>query len=350
MSTKVEAENPRLEALHKRLAENSMAGHWQAPQTRRPELKPWVWPWSVIHSCLMEAGEVVPIGKQGEPNARRTVNLVNPTLVGNKATSRSLQMSVQLVKPGEVATAHRHTASALRFVVESEGMYTVADGEQMIMEPGDLLIQPNWAWHDHKNITNTNAVWLDVLDGHLIGHLDSSFGEPYGEGDSQPITKPDGWSRSSLGVVRPRTSAVGNQAMAFVYKWTDTLQALEGMAAAGESDPHDGVLLEYTNPVTGGPTMPIIGCWIQMLRPGEETRPHRHTGMTIYHAVRGQGVTTVGKGETEDLEWGDRDCFMVPGWQWHRHRNLSKSEPAIIFSVTDRPAIEVLGLYREEKG
>ena len=58
----------------------------------------------------------------------------------------------------------------------------------------------------------------------------------------------------------------------------------------------------------------------------------------------------LGKGETEELEWGEKDCFMVPGWRWHQHRNLSKSEPAIIFSVTDRPAIEVLGLYREEKG
>ena len=348
-TTGVPIGDKRLEALHERLAANSLGGHWQSRE-QRPELKAWVWHWPVIHSCLIEAGEIVPIGAQGEPNARRTVNLVNPSLVGQRATSKSLQMSVQLVKPGEKATAHRHTASALRFVVQSGGAYTVTNGEQMIMEPGDLLLQPNWGWHDHANDTDVAAIWLDVLDSHLTGYLDAAFGEQYGEGTAQPITKPDGYGRQQYGVVRPRTAVMGNQAVPYTYKWTDTLRALEELAAAGEADPHDGVLLEYTNPVTGGPTMPIIGCRIQMLRPGEETRPHRHTGSTIYHAVRGQGATTVGKGDEEELEWGERDCFFVPSWRWHQHRNRSQSEPAIMFSVSDFPALEALGLSREEKG
>ena len=91
-----------------------------------------------------------------------------------------------------------------------------------------------------------------------------------------------------------------------------------------------------------------MGCSIQMLPPGEATKPHRHTGCTAHHAVRGEGATTVGRGETKDLQWGEQDCFFVPPWQWHQHRNLSQSEPAIIFSVTDRPALEAFGFYREE--
>ena len=347
MSTGVE--NPRLEALHQRLAGNSLSGHWQERQ-RRPEMKPQVWHWPVIYSCLQEAGEVIQLGAADSATARRTVQLMNPGLTAQKATSRTLQMSVQLVKPDEVAEAHRHTAAALRFVVESSGAYTTVNGEQMIMEPGDLVLTPNWTWHDHANNTTDQAIWLDVLDIHLIGHLDAMFGEPYAEGVSQPITRPDGYSRQRMGSVRPKTVMVGNQALPYTYKWTDTLRALEELASVDKSDPYDGVLLEYTNPVTGGPTMPTIGCWVQLLHPGEETRPHRHTGSSIYHAVRGQGVTTVGKGDEEELEWGEKDCFFVPSWQWHRHRNLSKTEPAIIFSVTDRPVLDVLGLYREEKG
>ena len=92
------------------------------------------------------------------------------------------------------------------------------------------------------------------------------------------------------------------------YKWRDTLKALENIAASGPSDQFHGVLLEYTNPLTGGPTMPTIGFWIQWLAPGETTKPHRHTSTTIYHVVQGQGVTTVGEnpGSGQELMWGTK--------------------------------------------
>ena len=94
--------------------------------------------------------------------------------------------------------------------------------------------------------------------------------------------------------------------------------------------------------------MPTIGCHAQMLRPGETTRAHRHTDTTVYHVVQGEGLTTVGLDDKEALRWGERDCFIGPPWQWHRHENASAKEPAILFSVTDRPAIEALGYHREE--
>src|SRR6266540_4854730 len=58
----------------------------------------------------------------------------------------------QVVMPGEKAPAHRHSANAMRFVVYGNGTaYTVTNGEQMFMEPGDLLVQPTLGWHDHGN-------------------------------------------------------------------------------------------------------------------------------------------------------------------------------------------------------
>ena len=106
----------------------------------------------MIYSCLMESGEVIKLGGIGDAAKRRTVQLVNPSLTNRKATSRTLQMSIQLVKPGERAECHRHTAAALRFVVEGDGTgYTNVEGEQMLMEPGDLVLTPHWTWHDHFN-------------------------------------------------------------------------------------------------------------------------------------------------------------------------------------------------------
>src|SRR5438445_13187341 len=79
-------EDPRLEALHRRMAENSLGGHWQSRDKPRT-LQPYLWPWSVIYSCLMESGEVVKLGHIDDAAKRRTVQLVNPSLTEQKATS-----------------------------------------------------------------------------------------------------------------------------------------------------------------------------------------------------------------------------------------------------------------------
>jgi len=345
------ADTPELAALHRRLAENSLGGHWQ-PRDRPAKLAAYAWSWSSIYSCLMESGEVVKLGHIDDAAKRRTVQLVNPSLVAEKATSRTLQMSIQLVKPGERAECHRHSAAALRFVVEGDGTgYTNVESEQMFMEPGDLILTPNWTWHDHFNPGKNNIVWLDVLDSHLTTYFDASFHENYGEGPAQPVLKPDGYCRHSLGAIRPRTTVVNGQTLPYTYKWQDTLAALREIAAAGQIDPYDGFLLEYANPITGGATMPTIGCWVQQLPPGASTKPHRHTSSTIYHVVRGEGVTTVGDKKTagDELNWGEKDCLFVPSWKWHQFRNTSKKDPAILFSVTDRPILESMGLFREKR-
>ncbi len=351
----------RIEALHRRLAEHSLGGHWQ-DRERDPKLVPHVWPWEAIYSCLMESGEVIHLGDATDAANRRTVQLVNPAITRLKSTTRTLQMSIQLVRPGETAECHRHTAAALRFVVEGDGSaYTNVEGEVMPMEPGDLILTPHWTWHDHQNKGDRNVVWLDVLDTHLMKRLDAGFSEPYSaqadaadnyfEGASQAQLHGAGYCQQRYGPVRPRVKDMGDRAVPYVYKWRDVRPVLDAMLAAGERDRHDGVLLEYRNPVTGGPTMPTIGCQVQLLAPGETTERHRHTSGTIYHVVEGSGVTTVGEGsKAKDLPWGGHDCFFVPSWEWHRHRNPSRTEPAVVFSVTDRPVLESLGLYREEEG
>jgi gentisate 1,2-dioxygenase len=128
------------------------------------------------------------------------------------------------------------------------------------------------------------------------------------------------------------------------------LETLDDLAAAEEVDLYDGVVVDYVDPLTGGPTTTTIGCRMQMLRPGEETRSHRHTCSTVYHVVRGAGVTKIGKSKAEEdtLKWSVRDCFNIPPWYWHRFRNESSKEAAILFSASDRPLLDAIRLYREE--
>jgi gentisate 1,2-dioxygenase len=104
-------------------------------------------------------------------------------------------------------------------------------------------------------------------------------------------------------------------------------------------------MFEYRHPSTGGHTLPTLSAQLQLLPPQAKTKEHRHTGMTMYLVVQGQGATTV---NGKIIEWGEHDCFMLPPWQWHAHQNASSSDRAILFTVSDRPALEALGLYYEE--
>jgi gentisate 1,2-dioxygenase/1-hydroxy-2-naphthoate dioxygenase len=97
--------------------------------------------------------------------------------------------------------------------------------------------------------------------------------------------------------------------------------------------------------MTGGPTLPTLSCWIQLLRPGEQTKKHRHTSSAVYFVAAGEGTTIVGD---KALEWTKNDCFAVPNWAWHEHVNRSKSAEALLFSVNDSPIVSAFGHYREE--
>jgi gentisate 1,2-dioxygenase len=340
MSIPAQSEPKEREQLHKKFAEMGLRGYWQArPENHRME--PKLWRWKDIYPVLMETTEVIRIG----PDAfRRNVSL--------QTGSKTLAMGFQTVLPGETAAAHRHTNTALRFVVKGGGAYTTSNGEPMVMEPGDLLIQPNWVWHDHVNNSKEPIIWIDALDAGVVSFLDASgFREEWAEGKQQPLTKASGASRRLYGPERrPKVDYDGAAGVPYHYKWSEALEALTELGEQGLNDPYDGLYLEYKNPIDGGHTFLTMTCYLQMLQPGQATRAHRHTGTAMYHTVRGRGVTIVDKSDAVEMQWDEHDSFTVPSWRWHAHKNLSQTEPAILFSFTDRPLLKMTGLDRQEDG
>src|SRR5688572_17800866 len=133
----------RTETLDERLSRLSLAGYWP-DRSRLSPLQPYVWRWADVDACWQEAGTHVAMGQDA---SRRTSESPHPTLAADKKTRRPLQMSIQLVHPGEVAECHRHTSSAARFVVMGRGAYTTVEGERLYMSPGDLVLTPGWSWH-----------------------------------------------------------------------------------------------------------------------------------------------------------------------------------------------------------
>ncbi len=328
----------KLEELDSHLEKNQLSGFWRTRVPAHSSEAPYLWKWEPLLDGLLKASETIGID-QAE---RRAIRLVSPHLP-IKSTSHTLQVTFSIVNPGEVAKAHRHNMAAIRFVVQGKGAYTAVDGEKFFMEEGDLILTPNWTWHDHHNESHDPIIWLDGLDGPLIQSLNILFFEDSGIPE-QLITKQTGESLSRLGFVRaPKIDERHQRGVPFRYAWKETHAALRAIGDQ-DRDPYDGRLLHYINPATGGYTYPTMSCEIQLFKGRESTRTHRHTSTAIFHVVRGQGRTRVGE---DFLEWRQGDTFVVPLWQWHSHENLANDE-AVLFSINDRPVMESLQLYREE--
>lgn len=333
-----------LTEFNEALRKKNLRGFWESYQGgeayREPasSFEPHLWKWADVYEAIQQASEKIGL----EQSPRRVIQLRNPSLKASAA--HTFVLNFQSLKPGEHAVTHRHTNGAIRFVIQGKGARMVVEGEAFEIAEGDFITTPNWTWHDHINETVETMIWLDGLDSPLVRMLEVGFHEPHA-GFTQPISRPEGSSLYELSPIRPSWVRPGPlQPPAYCYKWEETAKVLK---AVGErpGDPCDGILLEYVNPVTGGPTLPTLSCGIQLLRPGERTQSHRHTSSAIYHVFRGQGATII---DDRRFQWEAGDSFVVPLWRFHAHENLSDRE-AILFVMTDKPAMDALGFYREER-
>jgi gentisate 1,2-dioxygenase len=302
---------------------------------------PAIWHYRDVRPHLMESGKLIT----AQEATRRVLMLMNPGLGGEASITGSLFAGLQLIMPGEIAPAHRHSQSALRFIIEGHGAYTAVDGERTAMEPGDFVITPSWTWHDHGNETSEPMVWLDGLDIQIVKLLGASFAEGYPD-DIQPISRPEGDSFARFGQnllpvdwkPEVKTSPVFN------YPYARTREALDVLSRNSPPDPYHGYKLRYVNPASGEFAMPTIATFVQLLPTGFASYPYRSTDGTVFVVVEGKGETRLGD---KTFAWEPHDIFVVPSWMTHTHH--PKSE-AVLFSFSDRVVQEKLGLWREARG
>ncbi|RMX06650.1 gentisate 1,2-dioxygenase [Corticibacter populi] len=350
MSTTVAATTQaERQAYYERIAAQRLTPLWESlhslvPAQPRPKAVAALWRYDEVRPLVMQAGAII----SAEEAVRRVLILENPGLPGRSSITSTLYAGLQLILPGEVAPSHRHTQSALRFIVEGSGAYTAVNGERTTMHPGDFIITPSWTWHDHGNPIEAEGgepvVWLDGLDIPLLVHLDGGFAENYPEAE-QPVTRPEGSSFARFGhnMVPVRHQVTDPTSPIFSYPYSRSREALEKLSRHGDIDAWDGVKLRYVNPATGGWPMPTMATFMQLLPAGFEGRSYRQTDATVFSVVEGRGTAHIG--ETA-FAFGPRDTFVVPSWQPLR---LSADADAVLFSYSDRPVQAALNLLREER-
>jgi gentisate 1,2-dioxygenase len=312
------------EEFYERIDPHNMAPLWTrlkalVPREPSPVGLAHRWRYEDVRPYVMESAEHIS-AREAE---RRVLILENPGLRGTSQVTGNLYAGLQLIMPGETAPPHRHTQSALRFILEGSGAYTTVDEERVAMEPGDLVITPPWRWHLHGNESAQPMVWLDGLDIPLAMYLGGTFREDEAERGQAP----------------PHDSPL--PPIHFPYR--DARARLDEMRRSQAADPHLGYLLAYRDPATGGWAMPTMATMLRLLPAGAHTLPYRSSDSAVFAVAEGRGTVEAG---TARFEVAPRDVFVVPGWTpW----TARAAQDLVLFSYSERSAQEKLGFFREQR-
>jgi gentisate 1,2-dioxygenase len=331
-----------LDALYTDLASNDLQPLWTqaralVPFVPRPATLPWLWRWQTLQDLAHRAGKLVTVERGGE---RRVLMFANPGLQGRPFATPTIIGTIQYLNPNEKAPAHRHTAGAVRFVLHGEGVSTTVNGDACDMHPGDLIVTPNWSWHDHVNTGAEPVIWFDGLDDPAGLAFDAIFFEPYPEYTQQVERSLNVTTRVFGGRgVLPLHAPAAPQTPLYVYRRADTDAALTALL---EVNGGPSASVQYINPTTGRSVLLTLGCEMHRLVPGSATRPYRKVGNSVFVVYEGSGFTVI---NGQRFDWRKGDVFVVPSWAIAEHQ---ANEAADLFAVTDRPMLEALGWFREE--
>lgn len=186
-------------------------------------------------------------------------------------------------------------------------------------------------------------IWLDVLDLPTINFYESAFSEHFAS-ETQPTGRQDGDSLEfyGSGVLPDGAPMHLKRSPVINYTYARTRPILARLKAAGDIDRRHGARVRYANPVTGGWALPTMGAHLALLPQDFKGETYRSTDGTIFVCVEGEGATTI---DGAAFEWRQNDVFVVPPWKPYAHTAAKES---VLFSISDRPAQEALGIWREQ--
>lgn len=314
--------------------------------TPEPGALPQKWNYQDIRPLLMESGRRITAAEA----ERRVLILENAGLPNKHTVTDSLYAGVQLVLPGEAAPVHRHSQSALRFVLEGNDGVTIVNGSAFPMKPFDLILTPNWSWHEHIG-GQSPTIWLDGLDIPIVAQHAANFAETGAAVNDATVRDADPTPyTATVESFAPRTresSSSGNQTehqqtLYFPYSvWRDVL---DEKSRRHDICPHTGWSIDFINPVCGDSVLHTISAQAHKFPAGSSTSPRRGTENSISTVVEGSAVIKVGD---EEYNVAARDVFSIPCWS---PVTIDVGpEGLVLFRYSDQACQQRLGLWREER-
>lgn len=302
-----------LDDLYRIFNENCLTAGWHKKRSSlwaepRTAFRPRNWRYAEAAEAMDRAGEWMST----EDAERRNLLMFNPVDDNDYDTVRTIVCAYQMIKPGEHARAHRHTANAMRLILDAQdGVHTVVNGLKLPMRAGDFLLTPNWHWHSHFNTGDANAYWIDFLDVPLVHRLEPMFCENLPGGHQTVVAEPD------------------PEASPFVFP----LAAMRARLAATPRSP-DGSRRHRIDIERHIPTLAVTYTEIPA---GSEVATPRTTASRIFAVIEGEGSAQVGE---HGFDFGRGDVFCAPSW----HASTVKAATdVLILEVNDEPTLAKLG-------
>ena len=344
-------DTPELDRYYQELGRQESYALWTVANS----IEPWQ-PQPASQAAALELQGDAPAGaagaRPGQPRegrpARHRAGKSRPQ--GHLGLRRLALQRVAGDEARRVRDRALHASSALRFVMEGKGAYTVVDGHKMDLGAGDFVITPNGTWHDHGvEADGATTIWQDGLDMLLVNQLDANF----------YAVHPDRVQKSN-------------------YPLNDTAQVYGGPGLdAGRRRSLEQAVLAAAQ-VRMGPHLRDAGeCregdrWLALrrhhdaIRQSGDRRPGDEDARRAYpvaarRASAPRRIATPARSSTpapraaahsiiagKRYDWSKNDIFVVPSWACHEHANASERDDAVLFSFSDLPSMVALGLYREE--
>lgn len=135
----------------------------------------------------------------------------------------------------------------------------------------------------------------------------------------------------------------------FHWPWRDTEALLHRAVAEVAIEDIERRALIMSHPNFGQETATtgtMLGAFT-VLDPGEQARPHRHTGAAIRFAVQAEGAATIVDGRWCEMRAGD--LILTPPMAWHGHINPSNRR-IIWFDAANMPLLRALNAHFFEPG
>ena len=308
---------PTLEALYTEAGAIGVSPGWTrreelAPTEKPPsQFRPSHWDYDLCKAALDAAGRLIDVSLA----ERRNLVMIPPGAAKGALTTRTLVSAYQMILPGEKAPSHRHTAHALRVIIDARGAYSTVDGEKTPMETGDVVLTPGWCWHEHGHDGDAPAYWFDGLDVPLVRDLEAMRQE------DNPVR------------YDPNPKSVTTSPYRFTRE--DIARRLDKAVADNEGFHGPRIVLE-------APTMPTMQLTVERLQAGARTRRQRSTANRVFCCMEGGGATLAGD---QRFEWERGDTFTVPSWTKFEHAAAKDSQ---LFEMSDEPVMRFSRYWRFE--
>lgn len=353
-----------LDQLHEDVYAGNMAPFWAIDKSTahdedrqvmdKTKAVPFVWSYREhIEPLLHRSAELITT----QSSERRSLILVNPGLAPRRASVSTMYTAYRLNDPREIMPPHRHSPNAIRLGLTGTQNFTGVEGENITFGPGDMVLTPHDTWHNHGNQGGEPAINLSVLDLPLVETLNATYFEHDYTEDAggervrravQSERFPSDYSQRVYGQggLMPRFvghhRGTGSASPMYVYRW-EMIRELFEKFRDWDADPYESLMVEYVDPTNGQPVFKTITFFMQMLRPGERTRPLKQNASLLCAPFEGRGHSIV---DGKRLDWAPFDTFAVPGGCWCEHVN-DGAETVFLFVASDEPTLKALALYQK---